>query len=359
MTDDQRSARARTKCIVLCVFAAVLAGVGALAFLRFEKSGSGSEIKYFESSDADYKVYLKPNDYFKEEYLGKENKLIASLIDRIDMDFKYRLSFPEKAVGFKYRYNINAKLDVVDKDDNSTIFSSTETLFQSEKISNPSGIDIDKNVEIDYEKYNSLISGFVDDFDLSRAMSLLTLFLNIESVEADSKALASLKPGKVVSVEIPLTKNTVGIDIKSDSEAGKEKSIPVSEVGKDTVFLIGAIAFWGVAVLMVVYGLVSMRNSMTPVALYRRKLKNILSTYDSYIQEIDNGYSLKNLPVIQIGKFDDMLEIRDTLRTPILMRQNKDKTAAYFIIMAPQNGVVYAFALRAADIAEKRRGQVE
>ena len=42
-----------------------------------------------EGSRVNYKVYLKENDYFSNKYLGEGETYIASLIDYINIKYKY------------------------------------------------------------------------------------------------------------------------------------------------------------------------------------------------------------------------------------------------------------------------------
>ena len=44
---------------------------------------------YKEKSTIDYKVKLKENNFYDVEYLEKDMLYVASLIDSIDIDFKY------------------------------------------------------------------------------------------------------------------------------------------------------------------------------------------------------------------------------------------------------------------------------
>ena len=50
-------------------------------------------INYTEKSNLDYKVYLKQNDFYDTEYLEKDMLYIASLIDKVNIEF-YQSSTP-------------------------------------------------------------------------------------------------------------------------------------------------------------------------------------------------------------------------------------------------------------------------
>ena len=66
-----------------------------------------------------------------------------------------------------------------------------------------------------------------------------------------------------------------------------------------------------------------MAKARTPEDVYKLELKKILSNYGSYIQKINNGFNLDKYEVIEIDKFNDILEIRETIQEPILGRLGK------------------------------------
>ena len=47
------------------------------------------KLNYSEKGNMDYKVFLKENNDFETPFLEKDKKYIASLIDHIDIDYKY------------------------------------------------------------------------------------------------------------------------------------------------------------------------------------------------------------------------------------------------------------------------------
>ena len=86
----------REKCIPLAVIVgvAILIFVLSLAFLSltFEQD---YKLHYSETSDLDYKVYLKKNNFYSEKYLEKDQTYIASLIDCINAFFANNLNISE------------------------------------------------------------------------------------------------------------------------------------------------------------------------------------------------------------------------------------------------------------------------
>ena len=67
---------------------------------------------------------------------------------------------------------------------------------------------------------------------------------------------------------------------------------------------------------------------------------------------MNNDFNFKSYELLKIDTFTDMLEIRDTIRQPILMRENNEKTGAYFIIPSSTK-LLYIYRLKVSDIEKE------
>ena len=84
---------------------------------------------------------------------------------------------------------------------------------------------------------------------------------------------------------------------------------------------------------------------------YSIKVKRILSSYKSYIQRILNPFEYEHYKVITLASFKEMLDIRDTVHSPILMYENEDQTCSIFVI--PTNtDLLYLYEIKVADYEE-------
>ena len=83
----------RSKIIKRLVFDTVIFLIFLIAGLLLLKKSMFFEtekiIKYTDKGDLDYKVYLNENDFYETEYLGKDMLYVASLIDKVVIDFDY------------------------------------------------------------------------------------------------------------------------------------------------------------------------------------------------------------------------------------------------------------------------------
>lgn len=311
-------------------------------------------ITYNENSNVDYKVYLKKNDFYKGEYLEKDKGYVASLINSVSTNFKYNLSFSEKTK-YKYSYRIAVEIDVEDEKDNSNIYHVSENLVTKKLVDNVGDLTIDEDISVNYGQYNNKINKFKDIYELNNIVSKLNviLYVNIEDIE---KSSSNLKERKVSSLTIPLTEKTVTIDIGDENIINNNKRLELVQTNNSVWSLSASILFFFVAVIYAMFLFLYSKKTRTAQMIYEKEIKSILNNYDSYIQKITGAYDIGTSQVLKIETFNDMLEIRDTLRQPILMLENEQKNGTFFIIPAT-NSIIYTYALRVVDIKAKIDGK--
>ena len=209
--------------------------IGAITLTIFLLNNNTKYIEYNENSDIDYKVYLKENEFYKEKYLEKGNSYIASLIESIKTEFKYTINFNEE-LDYNYSYKISADVDVEDENSDTTLYHFQENLVKKESKNSVKENTIKENIDIDYEHYNNLINRFKDIYELRNAKSNLSISLYV-TVETEEDERTILKDKKVSSIIIPLTQNTVNIDISNNAISNSSKKIVVSDK-VDTIWLL-------------------------------------------------------------------------------------------------------------------------
>ena len=80
---------------IIILVVSVLALISSFVYYQIDKT---YYINYTEDSSVDYKVYLKDNTFYDEEYLGKDQVYVASLIENVVADFVYELDMKAKDV---------------------------------------------------------------------------------------------------------------------------------------------------------------------------------------------------------------------------------------------------------------------
>ena len=152
----------------------------------------------------------------------------------------------------------------------------------------------------------------------------------------------------VITLDVPLSSEVVNMSISSTVEEGNNQILACENETVKNVFMILTIVFAGLTVigagLFVAFILLTRSTDIN----YEIKRNRILQTYKPFIQKITNAFLTEKYQVISVEDFKGMLEIRDTIQSPILMYENDDKTLTAFYI--PTNtDLLYMYELRIED----------
>lgn len=326
--------------------------------LLYAKSKEIKYVTYKEDSNIDYNVYLKENDIFEHNYLGKGNRYIASLIDYIDAMFEYNLSLDKDNIDYKYSYRIEATVNVKEKNSSQSLFNKTETIKSNTSANtNNQYIQIREKVNIDYNKYNDWTKNFVNLFELNDAESTLTINMYINVLSTCEEFEQNESKESVMTLSIPLTTKTMAIDI-SNNLINSDNNVMLCKTKNATIYLyiLMSSIFVLIALLVTIKLFKFISESRTAENIYEHELKKILNNYKSYIQKVNTTFDLEGYQVLPIDTFTDMLEIRDTIGQPILMVESKQKNGAYFIIPC-NTKILYMYCLKVSDIQNKLDNQ--
>lgn len=329
----------------------ILSFISLFSAVTFYKKDKASYINYKETSNVDYKVYLKENDTFEEEYLGKGQAYIASLIDHITADFSYELNMEAKDVIYEYSYRIDATIEILDKDLNEPLYHPTIKLVDEKKFTQNSGnkLKINEVVDLDYVEFNNKAQSIIEIYHLTNTVSTLKVSTHISVIGVCDEFENDSKNDCSISLNIPLTRQTISVSMSSSIAASGNK-IPACNVDDTAkaLFLKTAIVTGGfdliAIIILVIYTLVTRNTDIN----YDRKVKRILSQYKSFIQVLKNEFVMDGYQILNLSTIRELLEIRDTLQKPILMKENSDRTASKFFIPTNEN-IVYVYEIRVED----------
>ena len=359
--NSQTNRRRKIACFGLAII--VLFIITLMLFVNYVKEGKGYLVNYKEKSDVDYKVYLKENEFYADNFLDSNNRYIASLIDYINASFRYEISMEEKDVKFDYTYRIEAEVSVKESTGSKPLFTKKYDIVSEQKKSSEgrSNVVINENIKIDYNEYNDLIKKFVNIYGLSDTDSTLVMNMYVDVNGSCEEFNEDSNNSTVISLVVPLTTKTVGVDIKNDILETSDNVMICKNQSSLIVFklILGLITLAGciyLTIMMIKY----IKESRTAKTVYDVELKKILNYYHSYIQKVKNQVNIdfdntleidgigiyKNCQLFVLNSFTDMLEIRDSLNTPILMSTNNENTETYFIILDALNKAVYVYELK-------------
>jgi len=308
-------------------------------------------IVYTENSSLDYKVYLKPNDFFNTRYLEKNNQYIASLIDFIEADFIYELEASEENIDCNYTYKIIAEVNVQDKVNHNSLYKFTDELIGETALSfnTNTKLRINEPIKIDYNRYNDIVNRFVDMYDLKNSNSIVTvnMYVNLN----DNTGHGSEECLPVISLNIPLTIKTIAIDFESNEVNASERNVRTTINSEK--YLFGATILLIIDIILVIKLIRFIKDTKDEKSVYKMRLRKIMSNYGSYIQKLNNEFIFDDdYQVLEIKSFEDLLQVRETINQPILMTEQKLAMETYFFIPSEKN--VYIYELKVGNLRKNR-----
>ena len=341
--------------IKLAVASVVLLLMSAILISTYSLLSKNEYNKYIENAKVDYKVNLIENEFYTESTLDERSAVIASLIKDIEVNFNYNFDL-EKDQDYTYNYKIIAKTNVSESNKSTSIYETTEELVNKEnQQASDKNIAISEKVGIDYNEYNEKINKFVNVYSLSDVTSTLELDMYVNIIN-NCDGTQMNNESKVMTLSIPLTTKTVEVSIGANvvKDQGKVLYQKSEYQNIEYIFVIGVV-FAIAGLVMLIKFIKYLLDTRSAETMYAQELKQIIFNYKTYIQTSNNAISRRGYKVIQINTFNEILGLRDTMQTPILMYTEEDELRTRFVII--NSGILYEYVLGAKEIREELRAK--
>ena len=349
----QEYKRNRKRWTVIQLVAIVLLLVTSLgSFLIYTKIDQNQYIEYAEKSDIDYKVQYTENEFFDEEWIGKGQAYISALIGDISADFSYKMDVAAD-MSLDYTYWIDAKLVVSSTKEGKTYYSQEESLLpkQNEFKKTASAVKVEETLSIDYVKFNKVAKSFVKTHNLKDASSFLLVTLYVDTTVSHNGYENKCNSSYSTTLNIPLAEDTFSIYSTSSKAAGKVDSFEFKGSVNKAIFLNIGISSSALVVILAVILFVFLHLTRNEDITYAAKVRKILNSYSSFIQRIEGEFNFDGYQVVNVKTFTEMLGIRDTIQSPVLMLENRDETMTQFFI--PTNTkILYVFEIKVDNYDE-------
>ncbi len=305
-------------------------------------------ITYQENSNLDYKVYLKKNDFYENEYLDKNMVYVASLIDKIAVKFDYIFKIDKKS-NIDFEYNIIGKLVINDKNKGKAFFEKDYVLLENKHDSmTENGLHrINESIDIDYGKYNNLANQFRSIYGVDVNCNLI-VYLNIHE-KSNNKNKFNLNNNSNMTLTIPLTEKAVNItmdynEVNKTSRLVRDKELVITNY----IYVILGI----ICSILLIMSLVKFAKLLLSLkekkSKYDKYVNRLLREYDRLIVETVTEPILENKNIIEILKFQELLDVRDNLKLPIKYYVIKNHQECCFYINHKEE--VYLFKINADNI---------
>ena len=310
-------------------------------------------ISYKETGSIDYKVYLKDNDFYESDYLGKDMSYITSLIDYIDIDFNYDFNTNEND-NVKFYYSILGKLTIYDETGRNVFYEKNYTFANNinADIVESKNYELDQNIKIDYGYYNEIANNFKMEYGIN-TISDLKIYLTI--TKKTEEELVTLGTSELY-LNIPLSEQAITIKMNYNN-LNKEQNVVIryNEIIENTLYI-------ALTAILAIASIVSLARVLKLLSLlyvkkspYDKYINKILREYDRLIVETKHCPEFTDYNLIEVNNFNELLDVRDNLKVPIMYYIVSKHNKAYFYIMNDKN--LYLSIIKPVDIEGKKNGK--
>lgn len=344
----------RKKCILIQgVVLVVVALIILSSVLVYNQLNKTYYIDYIEDSSIDYRVQLKPNEFYEDEWQPSGQGYVSTLINSVLADFKYELNMDTKNVDYDYSYRIDAQLEVMDSVKNVAIYDPIFELKPEQRLTQSSNnkLVIDELVAIDYIKYNELATDFVKTYGLTNTKNTLKIIMSVNVIGSSDEFEADSENKYTTVLSMPITDKTVNVEMTSSVPTGESKVLACKNAGNQEIFKWLAVGFGILELLGAIFLVAFIYLTRNHDINYSIKVQRLFSNYRSFIQKITNGFDTKGYQILIVSTFNEMLAIRDTIQSPVLMSENTDQTRTQFFI--PTNTkILYMYEIKVDNYDE-------
>lgn len=333
------------KLILVAVISAIFSFL-ALNLARFGfRNYDVREVKYNEDSKINYQVYLKPNDFFQDEFLPENMSYVTSLIDYIKLNFSYKLKFNDKVSG-SYSYYIKG-VTTANREDSDSKFYTREYMLndvKTESFDDADSINVNENVDVDYDTYNDVLVKFRDEYGVQMDGNFKVVLVLETSIKDDISGEKTTKDSEM-EINIPLTTLTVEVPIEADNKSNDGVLISKKMEKQGIIYVVGrilAIVCYAVAFITLLYFIYLTYLSFKLENAYSKKLKKILKVYDGIIVNIKKRPKMDASKIISVSSFEELIDAHGEVRNPINYIAEKD--GALFLLVS--ESYIYAYKLK-------------
>ena len=317
-----------------------------LAYLLFDRGfnvKTKNVVEFQEKSDLSYRVYLKENNEYNRSYLGMGERYISSLVDKINVNFKYDELFSSELNGY-YNYSVVAVIHGYLKNNNEDVWTKEYRLIDNKtEVINQNDvktIKIEDLAIVDFAKYKSELATFSQKYQLDLAGYVEVLVKIKENL--DFKGIDNIvEDEKEMKLMIPLSYDTFKIDLVNDNNK-IDNYYDFSKRNKvNYVLLIMGAFSLSLAISFLALVIREMAFSVDARTKYARELRKILNTHDDKIVKIKRFYNKKKYNLIYVASFAELLDVYEKVRNPISYREVKKGEEAIFLIIDDDNAWIY------------------
>ena len=290
---------------------------------------------YSINSDIDYKVYLFENDYINAEYMQEGKAYISNLVSKVKANFDYTIKTSNK-FDSEYEYDIYAKANVVHENSGKELWTHRIDLVNNVRteVEGKNKIHIEDEIDIPYNLFNTKVKAFKNQHNIP-VKAFVDLYLVIIDKKESKEVISTGLSTDLYEDIFEVTEVGTGKFVKTITE----EEVP----NKYVIFgLLCLVITSGAYTLFVIYLIIE--SSLGKRTYYSKAIYTILKNYGDIVAEVVKPVDITNLKVIDVKNFDQMLDVEEELRIPIMFFETVKNKEGWFVLV--HNDLAYRYVLK-------------
>lgn len=333
-------------CTIFLILGLIVCLIGAFDYT--EKK----EIVYKETSTVNYKVYLKDNNFYEAPYLENGMAYVASLIDKIYIDYDYSLIASTKS-NIDVNYKVVAKL-TIGSQNNSKIFLKKEydlTDLVKDKMIDTDTYHVNREIIIDYNYYNNLANEFRASYAVNTISNLEVQFIVEEKNSENS--IHKMSNNSISSLTIPLSEQEINIAMKEKQVNDIKTLVEESKhYIKSKEFYTISIVLFALLLTQIVFLMRYFIKKRRSLSKYDKYVNRLLAGYDRIIVNVKTPHNKEKYEIIYVNDFQELIDVRDNTKEHInYYIVEKHKKCVFYVI---NDNDLYLYEVNAIDFDRKK-----
>jgi len=339
----------------------LLSAAGFLAFnLTRNQPVEATEVSAYEytiNQSVNNTVMYSDNSFFENGPKSDNTAYLSDLTDKVQTKFSYQYE-SSSAEPVEYDYTVIATVRGVygingSEEETSNVWTRQfELLPRLTETTAASSFSIEPEVEIPFSEYRTLVEQLRTGLALPiNTEAEVTLTVNVKGEYGGTE----FADRRVSSVTIPLNTQIYQPVIKFDKTDTKQ-IVPVdAQQGRARwaqVEAVGAIVLAALGLAALVYGF-RRQIFKTP---YQRELDRIYRYHDGIIIKASRPADLFGKNIVPVQSFDDILNLEEELKAPIVATQMSIESTRFMII---RDDVAYIYTLGKSIIDEEAKDEID
>ncbi len=292
----------------------------------------------------DYKVYNNDNKFYDNEYLDEYGSYISSITDKIDFNIKYIFSTTEN-LDIDYTYDLFGKVfaEVYESGATSPVWSKEldVNIEKNEKLGSGNYLQLNKEITIPFKEYNDMMIEYKKNYNINVLSYIkFTISVEIDSLETINSNISNID---TLTIKIPLLQPTFKIEIDKSVSNNRPIYLLTKNEPNNQFLNLGIIGII-ITLITTLTLFILYKQKKTKVQLFKEKNNNLLKKYEQIIITIEELPNLDGLETIEIIEFNDLIDLEETLKLPIMYINIIPNKESWFVLI--HNNFFYRFILK-------------